>query len=788
MPILTQAQMSRMSEEQIMAYMIKQSEAQAKLDEEKRKAKSEEVQGTGGQGTKSAMPFELGLVADVQMPSEITKISAPSHKLKTVYSSKERKIVKLEAKTRLDREFVLLIDQSNPYITRGIVEDYDEGKGDFVPPAVKEKAPKSTSTEVSSRVVQVSFNREYVDPDTDMFCEIIFLVDVSGSMAGQRMAQTQATLQVFLNSLPTNCVFNVVAFSSRYRSLFPKSKPYDDKSMAEAQRFVDDLRARGGTDIYRPLSEILNASPFQGYPRQVFLLTDGEVDNTAEIIKLSGQHSGSTRIFTFGIGRSASVVLCKGIARKTRGTCEMVRDSEQITDQVMRVITSALQPPLCETSVDWGKAITAKDSKLGVVQVPHKPPPVYPGRQFLYATNVQVGEWKGGEITIASKANQEEEKLTLELSPTKSRKGTLLHVLAARARIRELEDTRSTLSSVENREIEALALKYNLASSQTSFVAVLDSDQDPATEKRQQSTQQPFMAPPKPNAPQQQQQLSLSSAGFMRSSPAPPAGAPRIAMQSHVEGRLSAAKRSVELNMSKNLMSLLDRGENLDNIQAQSDDLGAEAMSSQAMYQKKKFGGGLFGAIGSMFGSSSSSNKRQKNKKKGKAKEAKRSMKICADGAAELPHPAEDELEDFASGESVCAPSRGGGMPKPKTVDEASKTLLKLQKSDGAWDMDAKTLSVLTFDGKLMGDAKEIAKAVSTALKAKLNIDGPSKDELRVAATILSIAFLMAKSTSKKSAYVLLAMKARKFVAARCSCKPKDVPAIEQAVWIAVQI
>jgi hypothetical protein len=40
----------------------------------------------------------------------------------------------------------------------------------------------------------------------------------------------------------------------------------------------------GGTEIVQPLLSIFNEKPKPGIPRQVFLLTDGEVTNTEEVI------------------------------------------------------------------------------------------------------------------------------------------------------------------------------------------------------------------------------------------------------------------------------------------------------------------------------------------------------------------------------------------------------------------------------------------------------------------------------------------------------------------------
>lgn len=71
----------------------------------------------------------------------------------------------------------------------------------------------------------------------------------------------------------------------------------------------------GGTNILTPLSQVLQTKPKEGYPRQLFILTDGEVSNTQECINFVRQHSDTTRVFTFGIGRQASADLVKGLAK-----------------------------------------------------------------------------------------------------------------------------------------------------------------------------------------------------------------------------------------------------------------------------------------------------------------------------------------------------------------------------------------------------------------------------------------------------------------------------------------
>lgn len=45
----------------------------------------------------------------------------------------------------------------------------------------------------------------------------------------------------------------------------------------------------GGTEIYEPLQQILIKKVIEGYPKQIFLLTDGGVSNTEGVIALVGK-------------------------------------------------------------------------------------------------------------------------------------------------------------------------------------------------------------------------------------------------------------------------------------------------------------------------------------------------------------------------------------------------------------------------------------------------------------------------------------------------------------------
>jgi hypothetical protein len=82
----------------------------------------------------------------------------------------------------------------------------------------------------------------------------------------------------------------------------------------------------GGTEIYTPLENLLTGKPIDGYPKQIFLLTDGAVSNTKLILDLIETNNKYSRVHTIGIGNGASEDLVIGCAKKGKGYHTFITD------------------------------------------------------------------------------------------------------------------------------------------------------------------------------------------------------------------------------------------------------------------------------------------------------------------------------------------------------------------------------------------------------------------------------------------------------------------------------
>jgi len=126
--------------------------------------------------------------------------------------------------------------------------------------------------------------------------DIIFIVDTSGSMQGGSMEQAKTSLQFALLQLTKKDSFNIIAFDDETQLLFPITQMASAQNINKAQRFIDDLSADGGTQMYRPLSNALmmrkNEEQSVKAIRQIVFITDGAVSNEFELMQLLNNAQG----------------------------------------------------------------------------------------------------------------------------------------------------------------------------------------------------------------------------------------------------------------------------------------------------------------------------------------------------------------------------------------------------------------------------------------------------------------------------------------------------------------
>ncbi len=188
--------------------------------------------------------------------------------------------------------------------------------------------------------------------------EYVFVLDRSGSMDGEPMAKAKEALTLFLKSLPIDTYFQVVSFGGSYQKMFASSQKNGNHSIADALGKIAPITAdMGGTEIYAPLEEVLKAEVIKGYPKKIFLLTDGEVSDTERVIELVRRGTKHARVHTIGFGSGVSQALILGCAEKGKGGHCLIGNSEEPSAKIIQLLNDSLTPVISEVSLAYDKAV-----------------------------------------------------------------------------------------------------------------------------------------------------------------------------------------------------------------------------------------------------------------------------------------------------------------------------------------------------------------------------------------------------------------------------------------------
>ncbi|HEY1951619.1 MAG TPA: VIT domain-containing protein [Gemmatimonadaceae bacterium] len=179
--------------------------------------------------------------------------------------------------------------------------------------------------------------------------DVTFVLDVSGSMSGQKIEQARAAGKQLLRTLSPMDRFRLIDFSSDVRTFRDDFSMATSENIREAERYLDQLDAQGSTNISGALDEALSARVQPGRLPIILFLTDGQPtvgERDANVIAASvAKDRGPRRLFTFGVGADLNVSLIERLALEGRGTASFVRPDESV-ERAVGIVASRLTSPL----------------------------------------------------------------------------------------------------------------------------------------------------------------------------------------------------------------------------------------------------------------------------------------------------------------------------------------------------------------------------------------------------------------------------------------------------------
>jgi len=288
----------------------------------------------------SAKPLNnVSVKIDLKSDEKLKNIYCPSHEVDVINKSDNHSIISYEAENiKPDTDFKLYFSK-NPSAVGLSLLTYKSGNKDgyFMLSA--------------SPSIQININNiESKD--------ITFILDVSGSMSGEKLEQAKKALLYCVHNLNDNDRFNIIRFSTEAYSLFKTVEKADKRNINEAKRFIDDLKAIGGTNIEEAFNLAFKNYKESSLPHFIVFLTDGkptigEMNDDKLVKRILNSNKTNSRIFTFGVGDEINTHLLDKLTDATKAWRTYVSDDEDIEIKVSNFYDKIQSPVLSNLKLDF---------------------------------------------------------------------------------------------------------------------------------------------------------------------------------------------------------------------------------------------------------------------------------------------------------------------------------------------------------------------------------------------------------------------------------------------------
>uniref|UniRef100_A0A673TZ70 Inter-alpha-trypsin inhibitor heavy chain 2 n=1 Tax=Suricata suricatta TaxID=37032 RepID=A0A673TZ70_SURSU len=188
---------------------------------------------------------------------------------------------------------------------------------------------------------------------------ILFVIDVSGSMWGIKMKQTVEAMKTILDDLRAEDQFSVVDFNHNVRTWRNDLVSATKTQVADAKKYIEKIQPSGGTNINEALLRaifILNEANSLGLldPESVsliILVSDG--DPTVGELKLSKIQKNvkqsirdSISLFSLGIGFDVDYDFLKRLSNENRGIAQRIYGNQDTSSQLKKFYNQVSTPLL----------------------------------------------------------------------------------------------------------------------------------------------------------------------------------------------------------------------------------------------------------------------------------------------------------------------------------------------------------------------------------------------------------------------------------------------------------
>ena len=339
----------------------------------------------------SAKPLKnVSVKIDLKSNEKLKNIYCPTHEVDVVNKSDNHSIISYEAEnTKPDTDFKLYFSKNQSLVGLSLLTYKSGNKDGYF---------------MLSASPSIQINKNNIESK-----DITFILDVSGSMSGEKIEQAKKALLYCVNNLNTGDHFNIIRFSTEAYSLFKSLEKADNQNINQAKNFINDLQAIGGTNIEEAFNLAFKNYKESAHPHFIVFLTDGkptigEMNDDKLVKRILNSNKTNSRIFTFGIGDEINTHLLDKLTEATKAWRTYVSDEEDIEIKVSNFYDKIQSPILSNLKLDF--------ENIDIYQTyPKDLPDLFKGSNLIV-----FGRFKGTgkvKVTLSGKLNGQRKEFSL---------------------------------------------------------------------------------------------------------------------------------------------------------------------------------------------------------------------------------------------------------------------------------------------------------------------------------------------------------------------------------------
>jgi Ca-activated chloride channel family protein len=297
--------------------------------------------------------------------------------------------------------------------------------------------------------------------------DIVLVLDVSGSMEGEKLTQAKAAAEYVLGHLGADDRFAIVDFSRTVNTFADELLPASQAESGIA--YVRDLEYGGDTNISGALERGLGLLTGER-PGTVIFLTDGlptsGIEDSGGILDVAEMAAPDrTQLFAFGVGYDVDTVLLDSLSSTFVGSSHYVTPDERIDTEVQRLFERISTPVLTDIAVRIDGVDTSDVAPRGLTGI-------FAGDQALL-----TGRYAGSgpaTVVLTGDSARGHERFEYQVEfPDRDTTDPVIAQLWAQRRVADLltevrtEGTRDSLIA----EIVDIATRFGIVTPYTAYLA-----------------------------------------------------------------------------------------------------------------------------------------------------------------------------------------------------------------------------------------------------------------------------------------------------------------------------